>query len=459
MEKLNDVIIKALEEVRPTSEEIERADSVARLMLKSLETAFAGDALKVTVEGSYAKGTFVRGRVEVDLFIHYSPKTPREEMTRKTLEKSREIIVGHGGTTRLRYAEHPYLEGFLNNVRINVVPCYQVEGGRWLSAVDRTPYHTQYVRANLRREQVGDVQLLKALLMASNLYGAEIRVGGFSGYVCELLIISYGSFTNLLKEASSWRIPVRIGPSLDQLSLRYPNAPMILADPVDPTRNAAAAVSLESLSQFILLSRLFISKPSLEYFHQAPAAELSQQDRSILAVILENLDEKPPDIIWGEVRRTAEGIVRSLEHHDFNPLRWAGNVDNGRCAILVELGEKTLPPYSLHMGPPVTHPSAEDFINKQLTGQKLAAGPWIRGNRLYALRKRAYRTASELIGEKLRSGEIAVSKGLAKALSNSKILENPDEISAEMEAIGFTTFLKEFVEACPNFIRVYRSLQ
>ena len=458
MERLAEILREALEEVKPTADEVRRADSVANLMVQSLRDAFAGEALKVTVEGSYAKGTIVRGRIEVDIFIHYSPSTSREEIARKTIERSREVIAGHGGTTRLRYAEHPYLEGFLNQVRVNVVPCYVVEPGKWLSAVDRTPYHTEYVRRNLRREQVGDVQLLKALLMASNLYGAEIRVGGFSGYVCELLIIKYGSLADLLSEASRWPIPMIIGDGGSELIPRYPNAAMILADPVDPLRNAAAAVTLESLSQFILLSRLFLSKPSIDYFRPAPATEPDARYRNLMAVVLENIDLKPPDIVWGEVRHTVEGIVRSLQHHGFTPLRWAGYVEESRGVILVELAETTLPPYHLHMGPPVNHPKAEEFIQKQLANPLLAAGPWVSGNRLYALRRRTHRKAADLIGEKLKSGEIAISKGLAKALSNPKILQDIDEISAEMKAMGFTTFYTEFMRACPSFIRVYSSL-
>ena len=36
-------------------------------------------------------------------------------------------------------------------------------------------------------------------------YGAEIRVGGFSGYLCELLTLSFGSFTDILKAVSDWK--------------------------------------------------------------------------------------------------------------------------------------------------------------------------------------------------------------------------------------------------------------
>ncbi|MBS7613865.1 hypothetical protein KEJ48_06465, partial [Candidatus Bathyarchaeota archaeon] len=33
-------------------------------------------------------------------------------------------------------------------------------------------------------------------------YGADIKTGGFSGYLCELLIVSYGDFIKTVESAS-----------------------------------------------------------------------------------------------------------------------------------------------------------------------------------------------------------------------------------------------------------------
>ena len=34
--------------------------------------------------------------------------------------------------------------------------------------------------------------------------GAALTVGGFSGYLCELLVILFGSFEGVLEDAASW---------------------------------------------------------------------------------------------------------------------------------------------------------------------------------------------------------------------------------------------------------------
>ena len=37
-------------------------------------------------------------------------------------------------------------------------------------------------------------------------HGSEFKVGGFAGYLCELLIIHYGTFLNVLKYAADeWK--------------------------------------------------------------------------------------------------------------------------------------------------------------------------------------------------------------------------------------------------------------
>ena len=98
-----------------------------------------------------------------------------------------------------RFAEHPYLEIFIDGYRVDIVPCYDAKPGEWQSATDRTPYHTDYIKAHLAKELRGEVRLLKKFMQGIDVYGAEIKVGGFSGYLCELLIMKYGSFTETMR--------------------------------------------------------------------------------------------------------------------------------------------------------------------------------------------------------------------------------------------------------------------
>ncbi len=99
------------------------------------------------------------------------------------------------------------LLGFIEGFDVDFVPCYTIKNAEELkSAVDRTILHTEYVKKNLKPEQRNEVLLLKKFMESIHTYGAEFKVGGFSGYLCELLIINYGTFIEVLEAASEkWR--------------------------------------------------------------------------------------------------------------------------------------------------------------------------------------------------------------------------------------------------------------
>ncbi|SVD30413.1 uncharacterized protein METZ01_LOCUS383267, partial [marine metagenome] len=48
------------------------------------------------------------------------------------------------------YAQHPYLRGEIDGIGIDVVPCYAIDDSAHpISAVDRTPFHTKWVKQNI----------------------------------------------------------------------------------------------------------------------------------------------------------------------------------------------------------------------------------------------------------------------------------------------------------------------
>ena len=116
------------------------------------------------------------------------------------LKFGKNIINELDGSYRIEYAQHPYTRGVVNGIHIDIVPCYEIKSGeRIKSAVDRTPLHVEYLNKNMTKNFSDDVRLLKQLCVANKIYGADSKTQGFSGYVCELLIIKYKKFFNVLK--------------------------------------------------------------------------------------------------------------------------------------------------------------------------------------------------------------------------------------------------------------------
>ncbi len=450
MENIEELLAHLSMELRPTHETLEKARILADRLVKGIEEYFGPRT--ASIEGSYAKGTMVRSREEVDVFIHFKPHVPIERAAEQVLVNGMELIRRLGGSVKLRYASHPYVEGFIDGLRVNLVPCYDTEPGKWITPVDRTPYHTKYVRSMLDERMADDVRLLKAFLMSDGLYGAEIRYKGFSGYVCELLIIKMGSFLKLLEKVAEWRPPVILDGDKDI----FRGSPLILPDPVDESRNAASAVSTTTLSKFIMKSKLFLRRPSKHYFTDTVSIDIKPNDRCFVAILLD-VPERPPDVLWGELNRTAEGLVRGLEKNGFKPFRWDCWSENKTAVLIFELESLSLPKVYLHVGPPVWSRNAVDFVDEQMKKQDIVAYPWIYGERLFSLRRRRHTHAVQLIKHLIEEGRAAVSKELRPFLKTSQIIDDLEMLSSKLSPDG-RMFLKEFIRTCPRFIAKYYSL-
>ena len=87
---------------------------------------------------------------------------------------------------------------------------------------------------------------------------------GFSGYLCELLVLHYGGFAPLLRAASEWGPHLKI--DIEHHAAKEFDEPLIVIDPVDPRRNVAAAVSIDRMAEFVELARGDCEAPSETFF-------------------------------------------------------------------------------------------------------------------------------------------------------------------------------------------------
>jgi len=462
--RLEEVLAEALRIVKPTKEDKALLKNVIDRVKNILEeeASKVKGVLGISLEGSAAKNTWIRGKEEADIFIHFDKSVSRDEMEKKVIEIGFKAIERMGGKPRLMYAEHPYVEGVVDGVTVDVVACYDVEPPNWLSATDRTPYHTRYVIERLKPGQEDQVRLLKGFMTGCGVYGAEIKVKGFSGYLTELLILYYGDFMNVVKSAANWRPPIVIDlerhyRSVEEVLEMFRNQPLIVIDPVDIGRNVASAVSLTKLSEFILASKLFISNPSLNFFKPRVEKPSIQDLRSLSAgrrvlYLLFKLEaEKPPDVLWGELRKSEEGVKRAFERLGFKVYRSDSWTDEAElCILIFELDTLKLPNFTIHKGPPVHLETAKDFIQKW-SGR--AIGPWVQGDRLYVLRRRDETDAVKLLRRELDLNRVAIAKGLASSIKGAEIDYRIDRLIEHLiDNSSALRFISSFLKARPPFI-------
>ncbi|MDE1858643.1 MAG: nucleotidyltransferase domain-containing protein, partial [Thaumarchaeota archaeon] len=86
----------------------------------------------VILGGSFAKGTWLTGHVDLDIFVKLDPGTPPDEFERVGLEIGATATRGY--PRGKMWAQHPYTEANIDGTKVNIVPCFDVRQGEWKSA-------------------------------------------------------------------------------------------------------------------------------------------------------------------------------------------------------------------------------------------------------------------------------------------------------------------------------------
>jgi len=461
---LQEVCAEVLRRVTPSPEERRRVLRLADELRRRVEEEAEREGLEaeVRVEGSVAKETWLSGEPEVDLFMRVPPSLPREAFGGACLRAARRATAGSRQVER--FAEHPYLESWVDGVRVNIVPCYRVGRGQWRSATDRTPFHTDYVRPLLDRRLSGEVRLLKRFMKGVGVYGAEIRTGGFSGYLCELLTIHHGSFTDVVRSAADWRRGHVIDPKghyggREKEARKLFEEPLVVVDPVDRGRNVASAVREDRLGEFVAAARAFLAGPDLRFFYPPEPPILGKEELvralgergSAYVFVRFGRVDAVPDVLWGQLYRSLRSLRNMLRRSDFAVLRDAAWSDEGNLNLFIfEVGDRLLPPVKRHLGPPVEkREECERFLGKHLGAGGTLSGPWVEGDRWVVEIRRKHTDVVELLRERLRGGGRRA--GVAGLLSKS--VADSFEVLVNEEALGLYGSNPEFARFFTRYLR------
>ena len=389
--------------------------------------------LKVTLGGSFAKGTWLDNDTDIDFFVMIEQTVDRKEF--EELGKK----IGYHALKKykpyLRYSEHPYVEGKVDGIRVNIVPCYKVEKNRWKSAADRSPYHTDFMQKMLNEFLKSQVRVLKLFLKSIGTYGSQISISGFSGYVTEVLILKYGSFRNVLQTFAEL-VPnyvVSIDTPDETIISKF-KSPIIIIDPIDANRNLGAAISADCVAKFVLASRHFLKDPSLEFFKVShkPNAKTISQIKSNLLVVEFKIQRRSPDIIWGQLKRKLASISKQLENARFEIIKTFCFTDEQERAAFIFMSEVAkLPKLTVNDGPEIFLGAETDaFIKKRKSKSIIMCTEGIRIMSIEETEKRPIKDHTSAIIEKdINSGAktgiaLDLSKGYSIYLANERVLNS-----------------------------------
>ncbi|MFC7081588.1 CCA tRNA nucleotidyltransferase [Halorussus caseinilyticus] len=401
-EDFEEVVAAVGERIDPGERERERMREAVAALTERAEDAIAdlpvaGDVIQV---GSTARGTWISGDRDIDLFVRFPADVDREQLESYGLE------VGHAVLPegREEFAEHPYVTGEFDGFDVDLVPCYRLDSATDIkSAVDRTPFHTEYLDARLDADLAGEVRLFKQFLKGIGAYGSDLRTRGFSGYLTELLVVEYGSFRAVVEAAADdWHPPVRFDPE-DHGTVEFDD-PLVVIDPTDPERNVAAVCAARNVARLQHYARELLADPREDLFFPDPPEPLGEGgvrervgSRATTPVALRfDAPDVVEDQLYPQLRKSLAGVRDECERRGFDALRTATFADDS-AVLLVELEVAERPAVERHEGPPVhVRQHAEGFFGKYADDPS-AYGPFIDGDRYVVEREREFETAAAFL--------------------------------------------------------------
>ncbi|MBI3052377.1 CCA tRNA nucleotidyltransferase [Candidatus Woesearchaeota archaeon] len=386
--------------LRPSAGERKKVKAAVASFVARLKVPGA----RVVVGGSLAKDTWISGVHDIDIFVcfAYTRYKSRSAGLSDLLEKS---LKSSGlGFERL-HGSRDYFQVAWQGFSFEVVPVLDIRRpGQALNITDASMLHARWVKAHVSPAMADEVRLLKAFCAAQGCYGAESYIRGFSGYVCEVLVARYGSFRAVLKAALKWKDKEAVDFSgfyrgrrvLDFMNESKTQSPVIVVDPVDRARNAAAALSVDKLEAFRQAARSFLKSPSGSFFsHDLPTAGELLGGLGTGFVVEAWPVRGRRDLVNMKIVKVHQFIVQQLARHGFRVLdsgiKWGGS-----ALLWFRLASGQLPEFEVLAGPPVSADARHLSAFRKLHSRVVA-----RRGRLVAYRKRKFRAAGELVASLL----------------------------------------------------------
>ncbi|MBN2101855.1 MAG: CCA tRNA nucleotidyltransferase [Candidatus Aenigmarchaeota archaeon] len=398
-------------EIKPSKNEESQMKAIIDMVTMVTKDIIRPLDLDYTISGSYIRDTWLSDKKEFDLFILFPKEYPRGELQTTGLQIGRKIMEKIGGKYEIAYAEHPYTKGSFKGFSIDIVPCYKLRKIEEMqSAVDRTPFHNEYMKKNITKKLSDEVRILKKFTKSIGVYGSDVKTRGFSGYLCEILILKYKSFLKLLKAVESWKpgifIDIEKHGNKERIQQITKNHPLIAIDPTDPKRNVAAALSPDNFVLFVKMCEDFMNKPSRDFFFmenkkiqpKSIIQNMKKRGTKFIGLRFPRSDTVD-DIIWSQIRRTSRRIDGILKDNEFEIVGSLEYADENYIIIIFEMEIWELPSIRKLKGPPLFNEKhSKQFVMKYRNVGRV----FVEDNIYVAEIRRNYKTPEDLFAHFFR---------------------------------------------------------
>lgn len=408
--------------------EKKKITALTKIFIKTLEQLLKKHNIKATVflGGSSAKGTFLKGTFDCDIFVRFDYKTyssftnELSDILETVIEEATEKKAArvHGSRDYFQYEP----SNIAYDMMFEIIPVLNVTNPALaLNVTDMSPLHVLWIKKHLDKKPnlIREIIVTKLFLKSVGLYGAESYIRGFSGHVVDILIIHYGSFMELMKQVISWKkgllIDVAHHFSNEKKALLALNeskfGPLILIDPVQMKRNAAASLSPEKFELFKEKALAFFSNPNVSYFVKKKFSLSTLKQKSVVGTTkflfeAKSLDGKN-DVVGSKLLKVYEYMLKRLKMHDFEVINSNWYWDKKESAYFwffvsnASVREVKKTHTLTHKGPP---------IHKKLHVSKFKEKhefTFVEQKHICAKKKREYLTPSKLLQDVINKAYIS----------------------------------------------------
>lgn len=346
---------------------------------------------EAVIGGSFAKDTHLVGDHDCDIFVRFDYKKYKEANLSDLLEKALKQFKAervHGS--------RDYFQ-FRISLNYEVVPVLKInKANEALNVTDASPLHVAWSK---KHKMSDEIRLAKAFCKAYKIYGAESYIKGFSGHVLDILTIYYGGFLKLLRASQKWKdkqvidIQKYHDDALFELNTAKTQSPLIVVDPIQEDRNAAAALSYEAFEIFKQKAKEFLKKPSVRYFEKHVMKKEDLKGALIIDVVPQ---EGKNDVVATKVLKVIEELQRQLKKNEFVIKSWGWEFAENTF-IWFKLKNEKLSSETVVEGPPVKIEKHTEMFRKAYKQVFEKKG------RLFAKTKRKYTDARSLIKDVLNN--------------------------------------------------------
>jgi tRNA nucleotidyltransferase (CCA-adding enzyme) len=315
------VYSEVLKKIKPNKEFESEIDGKIKEFMSRIKVKDA----KIILGGSGAKNTWLKNANDADIFVQFNYEKFKEKSSKLSDILEKQLKKKFKKLNKL-HGSRDYFQVIEKGFTFEIVPILNVKNSKnILNITDASPLHAIFVKGQINKKKslADEIRLMKQFCKANNTYGAESYINGFSGYMCELLVIYYGSFDKLIKASCKWKPKVIIDIKkfyknkniLFEMNKSKTISPLIIVDPIQNSRNASAALSDLQFEKFIKKAKKFVKKPSVKFFEEKKFdVDVVKKKNIVIEVIVKSGKE---DVVGAKLLKAFNHIKSELINGDF----------------------------------------------------------------------------------------------------------------------------------------------